>query len=243
MGKCYLYGNGGVPSTGSPKFTYTGDYLLVNDGEQNWRLKLLTSGTLTFTNLANARDGIDVFLVGGGGGTAGTNTNGGSGGGYTKTTNNITLEKNKQYEIVIGAGGNGTDGGVTTAFGITADGGKGATSSYGAPGGSGGGAGWSGDEDGGDGGSDGNDGERGSYYSGGAGQGSTTREFGEETGELYSGGGGGSSGADTVHNGGEGGGGDTNKNGTPNTGGGGGAAANSIATSGGSGIVIIRNKR
>lgn len=240
MGKCFLYGNGGAPSTGFPKFTYDGDYRLVNDGGNNWRLRLLTGGTLTFTSLANARNGIDVFLVGGGGGTEDAGTHGGSGGGYTETRKGISIEKNKPYEITIGAGGISTDGGDTSAFNITARGGKGATTSDGAAGGSGGGAGWSGTEDGGDGGYNGGNGQNGSFYGGGSGQGSTTREFGEESGELYAGGGGGSGANSLINIGGEGGGGNTRENGTPNTGGGGGGGG---ATTGGSGIVIIRNKR
>ena len=51
-----------------PKFTYTGNYQFIDDGSGNWRIKFLSSGTLTFTSLGNARKGIDVFLVGGGAG-------------------------------------------------------------------------------------------------------------------------------------------------------------------------------
>ena len=50
-------------------FTYTGEYLLIDDNDGNWRLKFLTSGT--FIPLTDIM--IDVFLVGGGGG--GTNNN------------------------------------------------------------------------------------------------------------------------------------------------------------------------
>lgn len=57
-----------------PEFTYTGDYEIVNDSDEpitvsqgNWKIRFLTSGTLTFTNLNGAEGGIDVFLVGGGG--------------------------------------------------------------------------------------------------------------------------------------------------------------------------------
>ncbi len=51
----------------SPNFTYTGNCAVIDDGNNNWRVKFLTSGTLTFHNLINASNGIDVFLVGGGG--------------------------------------------------------------------------------------------------------------------------------------------------------------------------------
>lgn len=141
-----------------------------------WQLKLLTSGTLKITKLLT--DFLDVFLVGGGGG--GSNCSYGGGGGYTVCKNSINISKNNSYPIVIGAGGSGgasdsgwyggtptsnpgSAGGDTTAFGFTAKGGKGATTSKGGSGGSGGGG-------------------------GGTGQGTTTRAF--ETGDLYSGGGG-----------------------------------------------------
>lgn len=234
-----------------PEFTYTGDFEIVNDADEsittsqdNWKIRFLTSGVLTFTALNGAEGGIDVFLVGAGGGSAATQTYGGSGGGYTKTAKAITVEVGVKYPITVGAGVKGGNGGNTTAFSVTANGGEGATSSTGANGGSGGGAGWSGSETGSAGASNGGSASNGSFYNGGTGQGTTTREFAASSGTLYSGGGGGaSSGSTTVLKGGNGGGGDTNKNGTANTGGGGGAPRNGSATTGGSGIVIIRNKR
>ena len=54
-----------------PKFTYTGTHEYIDDGGGNWRIKFLTSGTLTLKNKIT----VDVFLVGGGGA-------GGSGNGY-----------------------------------------------------------------------------------------------------------------------------------------------------------------
>ena len=234
-----------------PEFTYTGDYEIVNDSDEpittsqgNWKIRFLTSGVLTFTALNGAEGGIDVFLVGAGGGSAANDTCGGSGGGYTKTAKAITVEVGVKYTITVGAGVKGGNGGNTTAFSVTANGGKGATSSTGANGGSGGGAGWSGTETGSAGASNGGSASKGSFYNGGTGQGTTTREFADSSGTLYSGGGGGaSSSSTTVLKGGNGGGGDTNKNGTANTGGGGGAPRNGSATTGGSGIVIIRNHR
>ena len=249
-----------------PEFTYTGDYEIVNDSDQpitvsqgNWKIRFLTSGTLTFTNLNGAEGGIDVFLVGGGASGGGR---GGGGGGYTKTQKSVSVSVGAKYPIVIGAGGSGPTtsnrvppnaGGLTSAFGLTANGGS--TSSggdYPSPGGSGGGSGRAG----GAGYSGGSDGSNGSGGDGGKGQGTTTREFGEVNGTLYAGGGGG--GAVTTHetsSGGAGGGGDGGgvgadprpKNGDANTGGGGGGIGNISGTvayaSGGSGIVIIRNKR
>ena len=103
--------------TGTPAlnkdFTYSGQCQVIDDSTEaynEWRIKFLTSGTLKFT----ANIAVDIFLVGGGGGGAGhvTNSNnnsllcsGGGGGGYTKTLNNITLNKNVSYSIVIGYGG------------------------------------------------------------------------------------------------------------------------------------------
>ena len=110
------------------------------------------------------------------------------------------------------------------------------------------------------GGSDGNNGGTSSYnhnlssdtkgFSGGTGQGSTTREFEETFGDLYAGGGAGgfyinsTSVPATSASGGAGGGGNAGTAGTINLGGGGGAANRGTTSgAGGSGIVIIRNHR
>lgn len=249
-----------------PEFTYTGDYEIVNDSDEpitvsqgNWKIRFLTSGTLTFTNLNGAEGGIDVFLVGGGASGGGR---GGGGGGYTKTQKSVSVKVGIEYPIIVGAGGLAPTtsnrvppnaGGATSAFGLTANGGDTSTNGdYPSSGGSGGGSG----KVGGAGYSGGSDGSSGGGDDGGSGQGTTTREFGESTGKLYAGGGGG--GAVTTNetsSGGAGGGGDGGgvgadprpKNGDANTGGGGGGLGNiySSATyaSGGSGIVIIRNAR
>ena len=108
--------------TGTPAlnkdFTYSGQCQVIDDSTEaynEWRIKFLTSGTLKFT----ANIAVDIFLVGGGGGGAGHVGNGsgplcsgGGGGGYTKTLNNITLNKNVSYSIVIGNGGVKGDDGV-----------------------------------------------------------------------------------------------------------------------------------
>ena len=240
-----------------PEYSYTGDNLLIDDGNGNWRLKFLTSGTLVFNKIRSNL--IDVFLVGGGGSGGGQGF--GGGGGYTTTTTvNVTIGTN--YQIIIGDGGagvsgkptfKGNDGEASSAFGITANGGQGGKSwsqqgsGIGSNGGSGGGA--SGgknafpEADGGTGGTNGSDGGSSKYWSGGSGQGTTTREFGESSGEIYAGGGGGW--GSIVGLGGNGGGGAGNgTSGDNNTGGGGGAApSNKTTGAGGSGIVIIRNAR
>lgn len=177
----------------------------------------------------------------------------------------------------------GLDGGTSYFMNTTysASGGKGATvitvnTKNGGDGGSGGGAGGTGEDNrpGYDGGSDGSSGESNHRtfdgwnnadgtpiqfgYTGGTGQGTTTREFGESGGALYSGGGGGGGAryfTDETNTekgyGGSGGGANGGNFGTAgdsassNTGGGGGGAGacNEFRTggNGGSGIVIIRN--
>lgn len=249
-----------------PEFTYTGDFEIVNDSDEpitvsqgNWKIRFLTSGTLTFTSLNGAENGIDVFLVGGGGGGG----RAAGGGGYTKTLKAVKVSVGTAYLIEVGAGGvagvgnnkAGGSGGMSNAFGASANGGEANTSvsSFrGSNGGSGAGAG-STNGNGGKGGSDGSDGfhRNGTHQDSGTGQGTTTREFGESGGKLYAGGGGGCT--TTSSNGGaggDGGGGDGGNtsggatSGETNTGsGGGGAANNKAGGSGGSGVVIIRNAR
>ena len=233
-----------------PEFTYTGDYEIVNDSDEpitvsegNWKIRFLTSGTLTFTNLNGAENGIDVFLVGGGGSGAGggSNSDDGGYGGYTKTTKNVAVEVDTEYTITIGSGGighaayrtNGKSGGTTSAFGQSALGGSGGNANCrGGNGGSGGGAAGFGSNDrGAAGGMDGSNGGSVDSMPGGKGQGTTTREFGEENGKLYSSGGDGYKSPPTARdansgNGGHGNGYGENKDGA-----------------GGSGIAIIRNAR
>ena len=70
-------------SAGSdPVFTYTGNCAIVNEGNDNWKVKLLTDGTLKFNRTAN----IDAFLVGGGG-AASTSTGGKGGSGIVVIRN------------------------------------------------------------------------------------------------------------------------------------------------------------
>lgn len=226
-----------------PNFTYSGSYEIIDDGNGDWRVKLKTSGKLRFSSLGKGNGNIDVFLVGAGGGGGGDYGAGG-GGGYTKTAAGIAVKTATDYTITIGAGVNGGDGGTTSAFNQTAEGGKKGDPTNGGIGGSGGGGGASSTtgQRGGNGGSNGGNGGAG-YGSGGKGQGTSTREFypiDNNTGAtLYAGGGGGYQG-----NGGAGGGGGSATNGTNNTGGGGGGVKSGASSkAGGSGIVVIRNKR
>ena len=237
-----------------PTYTYTGNSQLIDDGNGNWRIKFLTSGTLVINDILNISNGIDVFLVGGGAGGAGSGA--GGGGGYTKTIKKVSVTLNNGYAITIGAGGNADEnGGSSSAFGYSVSGGK--TGYYdGGNGGSGGGSGFRKQElaSAGAGGSDGSNGGAG-QYNGGVGQGTTTREFGEAGEKLYAGGGGGGGNnygpASVCYSGGPGGAGgggaggrmgDEGSAGEANTGGGGGGTSGNHFV-GGSGIVIIRNAR
>ena len=128
--------------------TYENDF--INITSSTWKIKFLTSGTLSLRDNTM----VDAFLVGGGGaGATGTSGSaGGGGGGYTKTVKNISLSKLSAYKIVIGSGGKafstfvscdgtctdtnglsrgGQDGGASSAFGYTANGGKGGYSGNG----------------------------------------------------------------------------------------------------------------
>ena len=216
-----------------PAFTYTGEYKIVNDSgteisettTNDWNIRLLTSGTLTFTDLRGTTS-IDVFVVGGGGGSNskttstdyGTVHSGGGGGGYTKTQKSVSVSANSAISVSIGAGGGaGSSGGTTTvkvngstysASGGAAGGapwfnGNNTVCGSGGNGGSGGGSASSGGFAGGSGGSDGGNGSSGKSNvfptgSVGSGQGTTTRAFGESSGELYSYGGSGGGGSAPV---------------------------------------------
>lgn len=186
----------------APKFTYTGKYNVRKDGV----VELLTSGTIVFLEAL----AIDLFLVGGGASGSARRANatykrgdGGGGGGYTKTIKQRAVTVNESIDVVIGEGGVGADdpryndsgaNGADTRFGSEfAPGGRAYVPGQGyngGDGGSGGGGGVSYKSGGGEGGANGGNGSAGDA-AGGRGQGTTTREFGEETGKLYAGGGGG----------------------------------------------------
>jgi hypothetical protein len=222
---------------GAPQFTYTGNFILIDDDGGHYRIKLLSSGTFTLTN---ATRNMRVFLVGGG---AGGGTLNGGGGGYTLNSV-VSIVKDTPYPVVIGAGGAaGTNGNASTGFGLTAN--PGLTNGNGGSGG--GGRYRPGASDGGNG------------QDGGQGQGTTTREFHLTAGQLYGGGGGGTNQGSTANPGpagGDGGGGagagyePTGDPaypaiaGAPNSGGGGGAAYDpGVAAAGGNGIVILSDVR
>lgn len=236
----------GGSDNGFPLFEYTGAYSLIDDGNKNRRIKFLTSGTLVMSDSVT----IDVFCVGGGGGgrTRGgisDDTHGGGGaGGYTDLAV-VSLTAGVEYQIIIGAGGAANvDGGATTAFAHTANGGTTGASggTYGGNGGSGGGCASN------LGGSNGAN-SLGASATQGLGQGTTTREFGDADGTLYATGGAHYSTHASHHERQDGIAGTsgflTTRNGVVNTGAGGGGGLESTypGGSGGSGIVIIRNHR
>ena len=258
---------GTLPVSSLPEFTYSGSYDTVDEGNGNWKIRFLTGGTF----IPKSTCLVDIFAVGGGGG--GRNANSGSygghggGGGFTAKASGNRLTENTEYVVTIGAGGAVASAGGSSSFSslLTAAGAE-AISGRGGHGGSGGGPGApyynnAAAIKGGNGGSDGGDGQvpsgTGSGYTSayliGAGQGTTTREFHETTGDLYAGGGGGGAGGTyTGGTGGAGGGGRGAGSGGPSqagiehTGGGGGGGqygGSNAGSAGGSGIVIIRNAR
>lgn len=229
---------------------------------------ITTGGAVRFSSRVSA---VDVFCVGGGasGGT-GNNTTAspyvygdGGGGGYTATMLHVSVVPLLEYLAEVGAGGKapgeynsaGNPGGDTSFLGVVARGGAGKN------GGSGGGAAGytrytsntdyyyyagNGGEDGENGGDAKRNGTGEAYDTGGIGQGTTTRAFGEAAGALYAGGGaGGGDGSATGGAGGGGSGAGNDKpasNGAPYTGGGGGGAysGNLNAGDGGSGVILVR---
>lgn len=220
-------------------YTFTGsdgsDEKII-DSTGAWKIKLKASGKLAFTSLGKDWDGaLDVFLVGGG--SANYYAVGGSGG-NTKTAH-IYVRKDLELSAQIGAGGtNRGSGGNTSLAGISATGGN-------VSGGTGSGGGGSGSTLGGMGGTDGGSGQTPSGAADGAngrsGQGTTTREFGESTGTLYSAGGGGES-ATTNHKAGasDSSGAAAGTSAADNTGSGAGGSSTGLLLNGGSGIVVVR---
>lgn len=189
-----------VPET-LPSYTFTGQHLLLDDGNGNWRIKLLSSGVLEWMSPDAL---LDIFMVGGG--ASGT-SRGGGGGGYTKTQKKYEIKKGQRVQVQIGAGGasgnssSGNNGGSSSFDTLSIGGGTTGSGNYAGNGGSGGGGSvFNLTSDAGNGGTDGASGG-GRYsvgsanqyhtYAGGSGQGTTTREFGDAGAELYSGGGGG----------------------------------------------------
>ena len=117
-----------------PNFTYTGSYEIVDDDDNvihdianyvgNWKIRFLSSGSLTFTDLECAADGIDAFIVGGGGsGAAGSPykaqdsvNSGGGGGGAAITVSKLSVSTGTSYSIVVASKSNSSFGVNGTAY-------------------------------------------------------------------------------------------------------------------------------
>lgn len=198
---------------------YSGTLKIIDQGEGNWQLKLLTTGSLIPVQDMT----IDVCCVGAGGGavwvayanaSSNANNGAGGGGGFVMTSRGVSLQAGVSYMVEVGEGGApfivtaapaaatvgaADDGGTSRAFGCVAAGGAAAVATYssgiivtGGTGGSGGGAIYATADSAVDGGQDGEGGASvgtSSKAIAGSGQGSTTRGFGEESGELYGNGG------------------------------------------------------
>ena len=116
--------------SGLPVFTYTGTYAIYDEGNDNWHIVFITSGTLNFSSLGTGASGVQLFLVGGGGGGGGGSGYStywgwaGGNGGCRYNSGMFYLQTGVDYSIVIGAGGaQNTNGGSTSGFGYTVDGG------------------------------------------------------------------------------------------------------------------------
>ncbi len=81
---------------------YSGNCSVHDDGNDDWRIKFLTSGELKLS----IKTKIGAFLVGGGE-VGGGKWGGGGDSGYTKTFNGLTLDSNKTYKVTIDSGGSG----------------------------------------------------------------------------------------------------------------------------------------
>ena len=157
-------------------------YSFEGNPEENWTLRLWKSGVLKFESVPGD---VEVWMNGAGGGSNTRNHTAG-GGGYIVNQTLQNLSENIDYPVHIGQGVMEEDGEDTTAFGLTANGGKSAAHGSGGASGGGGEGGYNTGGSSGAGGSDGGDGAgRGS----GRGMGVSTKEFG--VGEPLSAGGGG----------------------------------------------------
>ena len=113
-----------------PAFTYTGNYEIVDDSNNvisspstyvgNWKIRFLSSGTLTFSDNMGISSGIDIFVVGGGGSGAtgsayiGNNSfgGGGGGGGAAITVTKFPASSGNSYSVVVG------DSKANSSFGL-----------------------------------------------------------------------------------------------------------------------------
>ena len=123
-------------SAGSEPYviTYTGNCEVVDDGNNDWKVKFLTTGTFTL----NSDLSIDIFVVGGGGGGAkgsaykaqASRGGGGGGGGAAITVKSFPATTNTTYGIDIGAAGSSSSFKVGDTAYYTALGGSTASDPY-----------------------------------------------------------------------------------------------------------------
>lgn len=106
-----------VKKDGIPKFTYTGNYCVMNDGEKDWRIKFLSSGVLMFQSEVGC---IDIVATGG---CQSAETLNAAESFSQITGKNVSVSENIEYPIIIGAGVPNGIGGATSAFDLQAIGG------------------------------------------------------------------------------------------------------------------------
>lgn len=112
---------GGGTGSGLP-FTYSSEFILVQEDETNWKAYLPTSGILIFNEAVE----IEYQLIGSGSGGGNSNESsvGKRGGGGNSVVGTLTTVPNQEYITTIGAGGTAnSNGNYTSAFGQTAAGG------------------------------------------------------------------------------------------------------------------------
>lgn len=114
-----------VKKDGIPKFTYTGNYCVMNDSEKDWRIKFLSSGVLMCQSEVGS---IDVAAVGG---NHSDDILDAAESFSQITGKNISVSESVEYPIIIGAGMPNGVGGTTSAFDLQAIGGDNAAGNSG----------------------------------------------------------------------------------------------------------------
>lgn len=98
-------------------YSYTGTSKYIYEGDNNWCLKFLTSGTFTPTKNTN----IDIFVIAGGSGgangTSSATSAAGGKGGAAVTVRNQSLLAGQAYDVVVGEGGVAATSGAASSFG------------------------------------------------------------------------------------------------------------------------------
>lgn len=126
MADCYITRRGRFTSGKLPLYTYTGEHQLISSEDGGWVIHLLTSGILTMQRNYTT----DLFMIGGGGAGVSAGGTAAGGGGYHMTESGVSLARGTAYPVTIGNGGAmiGQNGGSSSAFGRSVQGGRAATS-------------------------------------------------------------------------------------------------------------------